>query len=436
MPAEQVVGGEGLGSRAGDWAASCAALAALPRRPAGAPRSRRVVAWLQKLREYLENSFTTQEIGTNTLTGYYEPILRGNLTRSEPFTTPLLAMPPRDWARRAAFPPASAAVPLGATGGEAPQVAGEVWMAPPSHEPPSSEPPEIQAVFEAVEYAPFAQTARAEEAGALPNPPSGDAAHGTPPDAAVPATSAEQAASPRPSRATGAGGRARGRSPARTATAATLLAPSAPRIPYPSRTEIDQGALAPHALEIVWVDDPVEAFFLHIQGSGRVTLPDGGLLRMGYAGQNGHPYRAIGRILIDRAHVRREDMSMQAIRDWLNAAPAADAQALMQANASYIFFRVVEGLRPEEGPIGAMGVSLTPLRSVAVDPAFVPMGAPLFLSGVDPLPRLVVAQDTGGAIKGAGRADLFWGWEPPAGERAGRTYQQTRMFLLRPRPVF
>ena len=134
---------------------------------------------------------------------------------------------------------------------------------------------------------------------------------------------------------------------------------------------------------------------------------------------------------------------MAVIRAWLAAAPPEAAAELLRANASYIFFRLVEGLRPEDGPIGAMGVSLTSLRSVAVDPAFVPMGAPLFLTGLpdsaairpraSPLPRLVVAQDTGGAIRGAGRSDLFWGWDAESGPRAGGTLQPARMFLLRPR---
>ena len=167
------------------------------------------------------------------------------------------------------------------------------------------------------------------------------------------------------------------------------------------------------------------------------------MLRLGYAAQNGHPYRAIGRILIERGALRREGMSMAVIRAWLAAAPPEAAAELLRANASYIFFRLVEGLRPEDGPIGAMGVSLTSLRSVAVDPAFVPMGAPVFLTSLSdsasirpqasPLPRLVVAQDTGGAIRGAGRSDLFWGWDAESGPRAGGPLQPARMFLLRPR---
>jgi len=213
--------------------------------------------------------------------------------------------------------------------------------------------------------------------------------------------------------------------------------------PFHDRAAIETGALAGRGLELVWVDDPTDAFFLHIQGSGRVVLPDGRLLRVGYAGQNGRGYVPIGRILIERAEIPRERMSMQAIREWLAAADRDRALELLRANPSYVFFREVEGLSPEQGPIGALGVPLTPRRSVAVDRAFIPLATPIFVTLRDPAApqaappagRLVVAQDTGGAIRGPARTDYFWGWGPEAGERAGRMRDEAGVFLLLPRPV-
>ena len=187
--------------------------------------------------------------------------------------------------------------------------------------------------------------------------------------------------------------------------------------PLPDRAAIEAGALDGLAPHLAYAD-PVEAFFLQIQGSGRVLLPDGGLLRLGHAGQNGHPYRAIGRLLIERGAVAREAMSMQAIRAWLAAAPAEQAAALLRENPSYVFFRRMEALRPDEGPPGTLRVPLTPGRSLAVDAAFIPLGAPVWLVTRDPLDgtpirRLVHAQDTGGAIRGAARGDLFWAGARP-----------------------
>ena len=176
--------------------------------------------------------------------------------------------------------------------------------------------------------------------------------------------------------------------------------------PYASRAEIEAGALAGERLEILWVDDPIDAFFLHIQGSGRVVLADGSVIRLGYAAQNGQPYVPIGRELIARGALSREESSMQSIRAWLASYPA-EAAAVMNANPSYIFFRVLDG----DGPVGSLGVTLTPGRSLAVDRAFLPLGVPLWLDVEDPLDsgqrvqRLVVAQDTGGAILGVVRGD-------------------------------
>lgn len=213
--------------------------------------------------------------------------------------------------------------------------------------------------------------------------------------------------------------------------------------PFHDRATIEGGALSGRGLELVWVDDPADAFFLHIQGSGRVVMPDGEVLRIGYAGQNGRPYVPIGRLLIDRGEVPREQMSMQALRAWLANAGHDRATELLRANPSYIFFRRVEGLSPDQGPIGAMGVPLTPQRSVAVDRAFIPLGLPMFVTVRDPAARrdappagrLVVAQDTGGAIRGPARTDFFWGWGPEAGDRAGRMRDEAEVFLLLPRPV-
>lgn len=213
--------------------------------------------------------------------------------------------------------------------------------------------------------------------------------------------------------------------------------------PFYDRAAIDTGALAGRGLELVWVDDAADAFFLHIQGSGRVVLPDGRLLRVGYAGQNGRAYVPIGRVLIEQGELTRDQMSMQAIRGWIAGAGYDRATELLRGNPSYIFFRVVENLTPDQGPIGAQGVPLTPQRSVAVDRAFIPLGAPMFVTVRDPMGRrdappvgrLVVAQDTGGAIRGPARTDYFWGWGHEAGERAGRMRDEAEVFILLPRPM-
>lgn len=214
--------------------------------------------------------------------------------------------------------------------------------------------------------------------------------------------------------------------------------------PYHDRAAIDSGALDGQAAELVWVADPVDAFFLQIQGSGRVQLAGGDWIRVGFAASNGHPFRGIARDLIDMGVLPKEDASMQAVRDWLRANPD-QASALMQKNPRYIFFREITG--PDalaDGPLGAQGVPLTPLRSLAVDPGFLPLGAPLWLDttwpagtpeGGQPLQRLMIAQDTGGAIKGPIRGDVFWGTGEAALARAGGMKQAGRYFLLLPRPV-
>lgn len=207
-------------------------------------------------------------------------------------------------------------------------------------------------------------------------------------------------------------------------------------VPMPDRAAIQKGALAGRNLELVWVLDPVEAFFLHVQGSGRVRLPDGAIMRVGYAGTNGHPYYAIGRTLLRRGAIEPEDMSLQAIGTWLRANPA-NMRELMAENASYVFFEQ----RPGAGPLGATGVALTPGRSIAVDPAYVPWHLPVWVAtrvptagGLDePFQRLLLAQDTGAAIKGPGRGDLFFGHGPLAREQAGRMHAFGQIWVLVPR---
>lgn len=204
-------------------------------------------------------------------------------------------------------------------------------------------------------------------------------------------------------------------------------------VQYLSREMIDRGALRGRGLEIAWLEDPVEAYFLQVQGSGRIRLGNGQVIRLGYAGRNGHGYRSIGQEMIRRGTHRMEDVSAQEIRAWVRANPVAGAQ-LLHTNPSYIFFRRLPDLPPDKGPIGAMARSITTLRSVAVDPAFVPLGAPVWIEkdGRAPLRRLMVAQDTGGAIKGAQRADIFFGTGRAAGETAGTVRDGGRLIQLWP----
>ena len=205
-------------------------------------------------------------------------------------------------------------------------------------------------------------------------------------------------------------------------------------VPYYTRAQIEQGAAQVRGKEIVWVDDPVELFFLQIQGSGRIRLDSGDIVPIGYADQNGHPYRSIGRILVDRGELPLERASMQGIKAWAKKNPAK-LNELLNANASYVFFRELP--RDLPGPLGALGVPLTARRSIAVDPRFVPLGAPLFLAtswpnSNRPLNRLMVAQDTGGAIRGAVRGDFFWGFGEEAAALAGAMRQSGRMWVLLP----
>ena len=206
--------------------------------------------------------------------------------------------------------------------------------------------------------------------------------------------------------------------------------------PLPDRAAIEGGALSGRGLELVWVDSAVDAFFLHVQGSGQVRLEDGTVRRVGFAARNGHPYTAIGRHLIADGEIPAAKMSMQAIREWIAANPDR-GRALMEKNKSFIFFRFLDG----EGPVGASGVELTPGRSLAVDTAHVPFGVPIWLETTDPtdpatpINRLLVAQDTGAAIRGAIRGDVFWGFGADAAAKAGAMKERGRYFLLLPETV-
>lgn len=205
-------------------------------------------------------------------------------------------------------------------------------------------------------------------------------------------------------------------------------------IPFPTRAEINQGVLKGQQLELLWVDSAIDAFFLHIQGSGRVVLPDGSQVRIGFAGRNGHRYTPIGRELVAKGILNSDAVSMQTIQAWLEANPLAGLR-LMDLNKSYIFFRIFDG----DGPIGAQGVVLTPGRSLAVDRTFIPLGAPIWLNTTEPgksrkpLRRLVIAQDTGSAIKGPVRGDLFVGYGRAAGIMAGAMKQRGSYYLLLPK---
>ncbi len=206
-----------------------------------------------------------------------------------------------------------------------------------------------------------------------------------------------------------------------------------------TRAAIDAGALAGRGLELLWLTDAIDAFFLQAQGSGRVRLAEGGSLRVGYAASNGLPATLIGRILVKRGELTKEAATMQTVRQWLRDHPA-EATKLMQMNARYIFFREIPG----DGPVGSLGVALTPGRSLAVDPDLLPLGAPLWLDTTypagtpeagRPLRRLVVAQDRGAAIKGAVRGDLYWGSGEAALRYAGPMKQPGRYYLLLPKTV-
>jgi len=205
--------------------------------------------------------------------------------------------------------------------------------------------------------------------------------------------------------------------------------------PYASRARIEAGSVR-GLKPLLWVDDPVDAFFLHVQGSGQVRLPDGQVVRVGFAGKNGLDYKSIGRVLIDSGEIPANRLTMDAIRQWVAARPVAGA-ALLRKNPSFVFFRLIEG----DGPIGAQGVALSAERSLAVDRRFMPLGAPVWLvtrdplDGAKPFQRLMIAQDTGGAIRGVVRGDIFFGTGPKATKRAGNMKRPGRYFIFLPLSV-
>lgn len=207
-------------------------------------------------------------------------------------------------------------------------------------------------------------------------------------------------------------------------------------LPYFSRRDIESGALKDRGLEMLWIDDPVDVFMLHVQGSGRVVLPDKRVVRVGFAGHNGLPYESIGRALIDQGELQPGKASWPEIRDWVQRNPAK-AASLFALNPRFIFFRFIEGVPPEAGPIGAQGVPLTPGRSLAVDRRYVPLGLPVWLDTTWPaeqrsLQRLLIAQDAGNAIKGVVRGDYFWGYGAEALAFAGKMKSRGRYYLLVP----
>jgi membrane-bound lytic murein transglycosylase A len=205
-------------------------------------------------------------------------------------------------------------------------------------------------------------------------------------------------------------------------------------VPYYSRAEIEGGPGQLKGKELLWVDDEVDLFFLQIQGSGRVELENGEIVKVGYSDQNGHPYKSVGRLLVERGELALDKASMQGIKAWGQKNPRKLPE-LLQQNSSFVFFRELPA--NVAGPLGSLGVPLTPGRSLAIDPRVVPQGAPVFLATTWPntdkrLHRLMVAQDTGGAIKGNVRADFFWGFGPDAANQAGKMRQTGRMWVLMP----
>jgi len=204
--------------------------------------------------------------------------------------------------------------------------------------------------------------------------------------------------------------------------------------PWYTRAQIEEGGLlAGRGLELAWVEDPVDVFFLQVQGSGRLRLADGSVMRVGFAAKNGHEYSSVGREMVRRGLYAPHQVSAQRIKSWVRA-NGEEGRRLLHHNKSFVFFREVTQVPHHLGPLGAMNRSITPMRSIAVDPTFTPLGAPVWIEkqGAAPLNRLMVAQDTGSAIKGAQRADVFYGSGDAAGSKAGRIRDPGRMVVLLP----
>ncbi len=206
-------------------------------------------------------------------------------------------------------------------------------------------------------------------------------------------------------------------------------------VPYPTRAQIEADPSPLAGKELFWIDDIIDVFFLHIQGSGVVQLKDGEQVQVGYVNQNGYPYQSIGRLLVERGELTLDKASMKGIKNWARS-HLDQLEELLNSNPSYVFFRELPAGLP--GPLGALGVPITAERSVAIDPKYIPLGAPIFLSTTapnssKPLKRLMIAQDTGGAIKGGVRADFFWGAGDAAGAKAGAMKQQGKIWVLLPK---
>ena len=208
----------------------------------------------------------------------------------------------------------------------------------------------------------------------------------------------------------------------------------APQGEWLTRGQLESsGILENRNLEIAWLENPVDKFFLQVQGSGRIALPNGKHMRVGYGGKNGHKYRSIGKELARRGVFEEHQVSARVIRNWVTENPV-EGRDLLNHNPSYVFFREITELDPEDGPLGAMNRPLTAGRTLAVDPEVVPLGAPVWLEkdGADPIRRLMVAQDTGSAVKGAQRADVFYGSGDEAGAAAGIVRDAGRMVVFLP----
>ena len=210
------------------------------------------------------------------------------------------------------------------------------------------------------------------------------------------------------------------------------------QVPYYTRAEIWDGALSGRGLELLYLTDRIELFYMQVQGSGRVRLKGGGPIRLGYGGKNGHPYTSIGRLLIKRGAIAPDAMSMAAVKAWLRA-DEARGRALMEENRSYVFLRELDAEEGRDGPRGAQGLSLTPRRSLAVDTAYHRLGLPVFVTAEDlvtegrPFRQLMIAQDVGSAIRGPERGDIFWGTGEDAGAIAGSTRHSARFCVLLPK---